>query len=255
MLFSRRHLGSLTQPALSALFLFSFVYCVRHLIFSALQPSPPWFPYSTSIVCLVSLQLCVLCQAPRYSVLFSRRHLGSLTQPALSALFKGQLCVLCQAPRYSVLFSRRHLGSLTQPALSALFLVSFVYCVRHLDIQCSSAVATLVPLLNQHCLPCFSSALCTVSGTSIFSALQPSPPWFPYSTSIVCLVSSQLCVLCQAPRYSVLFSRRHLGSLTQPALSALFKSALCTVSGTSIFSALQPSPPWFPYSTSIVCLV
>ena len=225
------------------------------LIFSALQPSPPWFPYSTSIVCLVSSQLCVLCQAPRYSVLFSRRHLGSLTQPALSALF----------------------------------LVSFVYCVRHLDIQCSSAVATLVPLLNQHCLPCFSSALCTVSGTSIFSALQPSPPWFPYSTSIVCLVSSQLCVLCQAPRYSVLFSRRHLGSLTQPALSALFlvsfvycvrhldiqcssavatlvpllnqhclpcfSSALCTVSGTSIFSALQPSPPWFPYSTSIVCLV
>ena len=139
---------------------------------------------------------------------------------------QGRQCWLSKgtkvAPRYSVLFSRRHLGSLTQPALSALFLVSFVYCVRHLDIQCSSAVATLVPLLNQHCLPCFSSALCTVSGTSIFSALQPSPPWFPYSTSIVCLVS---------------------------------QSALCTVSGTSIFSALQPSPPWFPYSTSIVCLV
>ena len=98
-----------------------------------------------------------------------------------------------------MLFSRRHLGSLTQPALSALFLVSFVYCVRHLDIQCSSAVATLVPLLNQHCLPCLRVSFVYCVRHLIFSALQPSPPWFPYSTSIVCLVKGQLCVLCQAP--------------------------------------------------------
>ena len=139
-------------------------------IFSALQPSPPWFPYSTSIVCLVKGQLCVLCQAP---------DIQCSSAVATLVPLLNQHCLPCLR-------------------------VSFVYCVRHLNIQCSSAVATLVPLLNQHCLPCLS----------------------------------QLCVLCQAPRYSVLFSRRHLGSLTQPALSALFKGQLCVLCQAPRYSVL-----------------
>ena len=85
---------------------------------------------------------------------------------------------------------------------------------------------------------------------TIFSALQPSPPWFPYSTSIVWHVSRRLRVLSLA--FGLTASQT-----TESALSStttLFVSASLSASDSlSVFLIDANVERWWTHSVLTLC--
>ena len=85
---------------------------------------------------------------------------------------------------------------------------------------------------------------------TIFSALQPSPPWFPYSTSIVWHVSRRLRVLSQA--FCLIASQTtesELSSTTTLSVSA----SLYAFDSLSVFLIDANVERWWTHSVLTLC--
>ena len=122
------------------------------------------------------------------------------------------------------------------------------------DIQCSSAVTTLVPVLNQHRLACFKAASRPESGVWLNCVPNNRVGTFidndTLSIGVALRVGLTVCTKSSVIQRTNKRTTMRFGlGLTE--ISSYLPTLISKEIGT-IYSALQPSPPWFPYSTSIV---
>ena len=85
---------------------------------------------------------------------------------------------------------------------------------------------------------------------TIFSALQPSPPWFPYSTSIVWHVSRRLGVLSQA--FGLTASQTTESALSSTTTLSV-SASLSASDSLSVFLIDANVEQWWTHSVLTLC--